>query len=113
MKRVLITGAGGFVGARLARHLLAHPPATWGGAPALTLTDQYPLPADLAARHFFRQCTHAALAMAMCFGMRPVARIALITGTQRCLIFWLESEAICAVLCAKAGFAKRSSSCAM
>ena len=49
MKRVLITGAGGFVGARLARHLLAHPPATWGGAPALTLTDQYPLPADLAA----------------------------------------------------------------
>ena len=49
MKRVLITGAGGFVGARLARHLLAHPPATWGDAPALTLTDQYPLPADLAA----------------------------------------------------------------
>ena len=49
MKRVLITGAGGFVGARLARHLLANPPAVWGGSPALTLTDQYPLPPDLVA----------------------------------------------------------------
>ena len=33
MKRVLITGAGGFVGARLARHLLAHRPTLQGGGP--------------------------------------------------------------------------------
>jgi|TARA_B110000503_G_scaffold74562_1_gene115077 D-erythronate 2-dehydrogenase len=49
MTRVLITGGGGFIGARLARHLLSHPPASWGGAPSLTLTDQYPLPIDLAS----------------------------------------------------------------
>ncbi|MCH9846963.1 MAG: NAD-dependent epimerase/dehydratase family protein [Betaproteobacteria bacterium] len=49
MTRVLITGGGGFIGARLARHLLAHPPAAWGTAPSLTLTDQFPLPADLAS----------------------------------------------------------------
>lgn len=47
MTRILITGAGGFVGARLATALLAQPQAT-GSAVQLTLTDQYPLPAQLA-----------------------------------------------------------------
>lgn len=49
MNRVLITGAGGFVGARLARHLLAHPEAIGTGPLALTLTDQFAIPTDLAA----------------------------------------------------------------
>jgi len=49
MTRVLITGGGGFIGARLARHLLSHPPASWGATSSLTLTDQYPLPIDLAS----------------------------------------------------------------
>jgi nucleoside-diphosphate-sugar epimerase len=49
MTRVLITGGGGFIGARLARHLLSHPPASSGATPSLTLTDQYPLPIDLAS----------------------------------------------------------------
>lgn len=45
MTKVLITGAGGFVGARLARHLLAH--ASKDKPISLTLTDQFALPADL------------------------------------------------------------------
>ncbi len=45
MSKILITGAGGFVGARLARHLLAH--ATKDKPVSLTLTDQFALPADL------------------------------------------------------------------
>jgi nucleoside-diphosphate-sugar epimerase len=49
MARVLITGAGGFVGARLARHVLANPELGGPGELALTLTDQFPLPADLAS----------------------------------------------------------------
>ena len=48
MTQILITGGGGFIGARLARALLADAAAR--SAPLhLTLTDQYPLPHDLAA----------------------------------------------------------------
>ncbi len=48
MKKILITGAGGFLGARVARTLLANPPSEFASDFSLTLTDQYPLPPDLS-----------------------------------------------------------------
>ncbi|MBQ0931819.1 NAD-dependent epimerase/dehydratase family protein [Ideonella sp. 4Y16] len=50
--RLLITGGAGFLGARLARELLASPQLAWGGdepcgLTELWLTDQVPPPADL------------------------------------------------------------------
>ena len=54
MVNVVITGGAGFLGARLARELLAASSLAVAGAPGrplsrVTLVDQYPAPADLAA----------------------------------------------------------------
>lgn len=54
MAKVVITGGAGFLGARLARELLAAGTVSVAGGPGqdlsrLTLADQVPLPADLAA----------------------------------------------------------------
>ncbi len=46
MTQILITGGGGFIGARLARTLLSRATAS-GQTLSLTLTDQYPVPSDL------------------------------------------------------------------
>ncbi len=56
MTNVLVTGGAGFLGARLARQLLATGALAAGGAPAqpltrLTLVDRVPPPADLTADH--------------------------------------------------------------
>lgn len=48
--KILITGAAGFVGARLARALLARGTLDGGVLERLVLADQFPLPGDLAAR---------------------------------------------------------------
>ena len=57
--RLLITGAGGFVGARLARTLLARGQLAGQPIDALVLTDQLPAPADLRAHPLVEDRTGA------------------------------------------------------
>ena len=66
--RLLITGGAGFVGARLARTLLAR--GLWAGRPIghLVLADQAPAPADLAADK--RVQVRVAPLLATCDGLR-------------------------------------------